>query len=275
MKSPPVSDTQPSETVPQAATNLLAISIKALLGAALRMSVGEWLKAHTDLSASARRQVSSILLFIGLLGESEQLSAEVGRWRSDPGLLAEALIRRFRDAYAAAGCHCDHAELIGNPLLTGEAVARVLEAEPPFRRLGNPETRGNAIRFARRLHEMIVDGTLFGQNPAVVDRGSRPGNNIDRNPGEVDPAPVALHDLGTTINPKRYRVARVQDDVWVYGLVCFEHPGGPAGPGWRSAPDPAEQSRWLEQLAAALLQDADAMRPREPGNHEPHRTFPP
>ena len=64
-------------------------------------------------------------------------------------------------------------------------------------------------------------------------------------------------------HPLRYRIARVQDDLWVYGTVKFEGPDGKgdfAGPG---KPDADERARWVEQLAAALLQYADSLRQSE------------
>ena len=81
-------------------------------------------------------------------------------------------------------------------------------------------------------------------------------------------APVFV-DRGTIVNPKRYRIARVRDDLWVYGTVAFESPQGAEQFAWLNEPDADEQVRWLEGLAAAVLQDADAQAKQDLGRtHE-------
>jgi hypothetical protein len=155
------------------------------------------------------------------------------------------------------------AKHIGKPDLDKKAIRKLLQDEPCFRELGNEGTRNNAIRLACHFHERIVDGTLVPQHNAPED--NTPGNDFRRVPSSgtatrSDTSPPAaeqprvLNDLGEIVNPGRYRIARLRDDVWVYGVMHFENPAG------ASSPDLEEQGRWMEQFAAALLQKADELR---------------
>jgi len=141
----------------------------------------------------------------------------------------------------------------------------VLEGETPFQRLENADTRANAVRFVRHVHEAIVEGKLLPPSHAQEDGALReqrasPGG-LGRLPPSSRQSPRTFQDQGTIVNPKRYRVARVRDDLWVYATVQFETPEGVGDFAWLSEPDPDQQARWQEQLAAALLQEADARRP--------------
>jgi hypothetical protein len=140
----------------------------------------------------------------------------------------------------------------------------VLADEPPFQRLENPDTRRNAVRFACHIHEAIVKGQLTPPHGALEDNANRDQRSCkDGQEGLTSPRmqrPPAIEDRGTIVNPKRYRIARLEDDLWVYGMVQFESPKGAGDFAWLSKLDANEQARWLERLAAALLQDADSLR---------------
>jgi hypothetical protein len=254
-----------SETVPQAATNLLDKCLEALREADLDQPIGKWLKDRGRLGEAARRQVTSILLFLDLLSEAGCLVSEVEQLQTGGTPLWEALLPRVRRAYMLAGCSEEHAGLIGNSNLTKEALGRVLEGERPFQRLENPDTRRNAIRFACHLHEKL---NASGEKPTPKQETAKlsnaePLSNRRKGatpPGSTLPTPPTRIDRGTIVNPNRYRIARVSDDLWVYGHVQFETPTVAVGSNWLGSPDVTEQARWLEQLAAALLQDADALR---------------
>ena len=237
--------------------------MEAILQADLGSPIDEWLKAQHDLSASARRQVASILLFLQLLDRSRRLIPDARAWRCDYQELSEALRQRARHAYASAGCDSSQAELIGNPALTREALGRVLEEEPPFQRLENPDTRRNAVRFACHVHEAIARGKLIPQHYAQEQDSLRTNDPAtaaaeDRRPHAAQPSPV-FEDRGTIFNPEQYRVDRLRDDLWVYATVQFESPKGFA---WLSEPDAGKQAQWKERLAAALLQDVDSLKRR-------------
>ena len=88
---------------------------------------------------------------------------------------------------------------------------------------------------------------------------SREGSHAESGTPRTDASP-SFNDQGTVVNPKRYRIARVEDDLWVYGTVTFECPKGAADFAWLSTLDADQQARWLEQLAAALLHDADSLK---------------
>lgn len=252
-----------SEAIPQAATGLLEVCVKAILEADLAKPIDGWLKVQNDLSESSQRQAASILRFLNLLTDSRRLIPEARAWRSDYESLTKALVLRVRQAYSSAGCDAGHSDLIGTGL-TKEALGRVLEKEPPFQRLENPDTRRNAIRFACHVHETIAEGKLLPRQDAEEGNANRDQRLHERARGGSGPSrpPLAptFKDQGTTVNPKRYRIARLQDDLWVYGLVQFEIPKGEGDFAWLGTLDVDEQARWLEQLAAALLQDADSLR---------------
>jgi hypothetical protein len=257
-------DAPTSETIPQAATNLLGVSVEAILQADLGKPIDDWLKARSDLGEEKQRHVVKILRFLDLLDDSRHLIAEVRVWRSDHGLLFEALVLRVRRGYASAGCESSQAELIGKPLLSKEALGRVLEGEPPFQRLRKDSgTRGNAVRFVRHVHEAIVEKTLIArhhcqEDAPPPDQRSREGGRGGLASSGVQPLP-AFADRGTIFNPEQYRIDRVQDDLWVYATVQFEVPQGFA---WRSEPDAGKLAQWKERLAAALLQDVDSHKRR-------------
>jgi hypothetical protein len=243
-----------------------------LVEADLKTPVAEWLGRRRHLSDSARRQVKATLGFLGVLVEpwrdnpDARLIEEVGAWRTD-GLLAEALAGRFRERYAAAGCDERHARLIGEANLSEDALERVLADEPPFSRFGNSDTRKSALRFARQIHAMIVAGELVPDEgepaPPVLPPARRGFSGPRSGPAEVEPA-RRLNDLGTVVSPKSYRVGRLRDDLWVYGVVHFQSPEGAAAPGWLDRLGPEEQARFMEQLAASLLQEADVLREKTP-----------
>lgn len=260
--------TRTSDTIPQAATSLLEVCVQAVLKADLGRPIDAWLKAQAGLIASAQRQAASILSFLDLLGDSRQLPPETRDWRSDCKSLTQALILRFRRGYGSAGCGAKQCDLIGNPLLSKEALARVLEKEPPFQRLEHPDTRRNAIRFACHVHEAISAGKLVPQQEAEGVNASPEQHAREVAHARFGPSrpalPPTFRDQGTIVNPKRYRIARLQDDLWVYGTVQFESPKGAGDFAWLSTLDADEQARWLEQLAAALLQEADALRQAKP-----------
>jgi hypothetical protein len=247
----------------------------AVLHGDLGKPIDEWLKAEKDLGPSAQRQVASILLFLDLLGASRHLVSEALGWRCDRESASAALLLRVRQAYALAGCAPRQADLIGNPLLTKEALGRVLEAERPFQRLENADTRRNAVRFACHVHEAIVEDKLLPL-PSIHEDGARQHTREDAageqqssqgGQGRVRSSrmqfPQTFKDQATIVNPQRYRVARVRDDLWVYATVQFESPQGAGEFAWLNKPDADEQARWQEQLAAALLQDADSRKQSE------------
>ncbi len=249
-----------SETIPQAATNLLAVSVEAILRADLGKPIDDWLKAQHDLGKEKQRHVVQILRFLDVLDDSRRLIAESRVWRSDHELLFEALVLRVRRGYTSAGCDASQAELIGNRNLSKEALRRVLEDEPPFQRLKEDSgTRGNAVRFVRHVHEAIVEKTLIPQHDTQGDAPHRDQRSGEGGQGRfassgVQPPP-AFKDRGTIFDPEQYRVDRAQDDLWVYATVKFEIPQGFA---WLSTPDADKLAQWKERLAAALLQDVDS-----------------
>lgn len=260
-----MTDSHQPGTVPQPATSLLALGIEALSQSDGQRPVADWLREQATVGASARRQVSSLLRFLGLVDDAGRLKAETAAWRADRGLLARQLARSFRAAYAAAGCDAGHADLIGNEALGEEALRKLLKDEPPFKKLRNRGTRENALRFACHVHQAIAANTLLppGGTGAGPPSHGPPSDRSLRAVATSPAAPVeppAVRDLGTIVNPQRYRVARLGDDAWVYGLVHFELPPTPEAPSWLAAADPAEQARWLEQLAGSLLHAADVLR---------------
>ena len=253
-----------SKKIPQYATNLLEVSVEAVLQGDLRKPIQEWLKAQPALSPGTQRQVVSILLFLDLLDDSRHLIPDARAWRSDHKSLSEALSLRARDGYKAAGCAASQSELIGSPLLTNVAIGRVLEQEAPFQELNNADTRRNAIRFACHIHDAIVQGTLIPQHRAQENDANRvERSHKDAQEGLASSRtqpPRVFKDQGTIVNPKRYRVARIRDDLWVYATVQFEGLEDGGDFAWLSQLDVDEQARWQEQLAAALLQDADSLK---------------
>jgi hypothetical protein len=251
--------TPTSETIPQAATSLLEVSLEAILQADVEKPIDDWLKAQNDLGKEQQRHVVQILRFLHWLDDSRRLIPETRQWRSDHARLFEALVLRVRRGYASAGCDSRQAELIGQPLLSKEALGRVLEAEPPFQRLKDSGTRGNAVRFVRHVHEAIVEKTLIPQHDTQEDAPPRCQRPPEGGQGgfasSARQPPPHFIDRGTIAGAEQYRIERLQGDVWVYATVQFEIPQGFAGLG---EPDADKQAQWKERLAAALLQDADS-----------------
>ena len=258
-----------STAVPQGATNLVAICVEAILNCALDQPIYQWLKnAHKELGDQSHRQAVQDLQFLGLLDDSRRLHADVRAWRSDRKSLLAELTTRVRRAYVSAGCDENMARHIGKPDLDKKAIRKLLQDEPCFQELGNEGTRNNAIRLACHFHERIVDGTLVPQDNTQEDNAPQDNTHDDDVHREPSPGPAApsnslppaaerprmVNDLGEIVNPGRYRIARLWNDVWVYGVMHFENPAG------ASSPDLEEQARWMEQFAAALLQKADELR---------------
>jgi hypothetical protein len=270
-QTPVAAAAQNDKTIPQAATSFLDVCLEAIQQGDLAKPIDQWL-AQKKLGPSAQRQVVAILLFLDLLDDSRHLIPEMRAWRCDRKSASEALVLRIRRGYLSAGCARSQAELIGNAHLTKEALGRLLDKEPPFQRLKNSGTRGNAVRFACHVHEAIVADKLtpqphIQQDSAPPDKQSPPsghGGTSGLTSSRLQ-FPAGFKDQGTIFNPKQYRIARLRDDLWVYGKVQFETPGGEGGLAWGNKPDSQEYARWLEQLAAALLQEADALQRGKPG----------
>jgi len=251
-----------STAVPQGATNLVEICVEAILLCAPDLPIYEWLKnVHKELSDQSRRQAVQNLQFLGLLDDSRRLHPDIRAWRSDHKSLFAELTARIRRAYMSAGCDENMAKHIGKPDLDKKAIRKLLADEPCFQELGNEGTRNNAIRLACHFHERIVDGTLVPQQSNQEDGARREPSSGTAAPSGSSPPdaaqPRVLNDLGEIVNPGRFRIARVRDDIWVYGVMHFENPAG------APTPDLEEQARWMEQFAGKLLEKADDLRQRK------------
>lgn len=262
-----------SGSLPQLAMTLLEPAIEAIRTADLSEPVDSWLKKWIHkakcnektgpLKDEQIRQVRSLLLFLGVLSSEtpQRLAGEVATWRSDRRRLVAALTESFRRGYAAAGCDPKHADLIGAPKLGDVALRRVLAEEAPFRNLAEKKSGAvdNALRFAMHVHRRIADDELVPRQWPDDEPGDVPEKPSGT--GDSFSAPAysgPLHDWGTIASPKRYRLQRIDGDRWIYGIVHFESPVGVTDSTWGSHFEAPHEARLLEQLAAALLDEADS-----------------